>query len=256
MTGLSDIYIKGIRYRIQVIQDHPHNQWMIFLHDSLGCIKTWKTFPQKFADLSKLNILIYDRQGYGDSDTFDGKVRSNDYLEKEANVLIDILSYQGIEKPILFGHSDGGSIALIAAAKYKEYIKGIITVGAHVLVEEITITGINKAKEAYEYGDLKKKLLAYHGANTERMFYAWTDTWLSESFKSWNIEGLLPQIECSKLIIQGEFDEYGTIEHVNSITRNTRGKSQTFIVRKSWHSPHRDNPSIVLCGCLAFLENL
>lgn len=234
----------------------PNRSTIVFLHDSLGCIELWRDFPERVGALTQCNVLVYDRQGYGKSCGFSYAKRDINYLELEAEILNQLLDYWNIEHPILFGHSDGGSIALLTAAKYPEKIKAIITEGAHVFVEDITIEGIKEAVQRYETTDLKSKLEKYHGSNTENMFWAWANTWTTEEFRSWNIEHFLPMIQCSTLVIQGEKDEYGTLKQVESIVEKVSGAAETFIIPNSGHSPHKENPEVVLKQVIAYIEHL
>lgn len=223
-----------------------NNPTIIFLHDSLGCIELWRDFPEKVGKLTNCNVITYDRQGYGKSCQFSYDKRDNSYLEKEADILNELLDYWEINDAILFGHSDGGSIALITAAKYPNKINGIITEGAHVFVEDITIKGIEEAIEAYKTTDLKSKLEKYHGDKTEDMFWAWTSTWTSDEFKSWNIESFLPAIKCPSLIIQGKEDEFGSLLQVEKIINQTKGESEQLIIEKVKHTPHKEVPELIL----------
>ena len=193
---------------VKRIDAFPGKPTIVFLHDSLGCIDLWRDFPERVGEMTSCNVLIYDRQGYGKSCGFSNDKRNNQYLEAEAEVLNQLLEFWNIDQPILFGHSDGGSIALLTAAKYPSKIKAIITEGAHVFVEDVTIKGIKEAIHHYETTDLKTKLEKYHAKNTEAMFWAWAKTWTTEEFSSWNIEQFLFDIQCPSLIIQGEKDEY------------------------------------------------
>ncbi len=136
------------------------------------------------AELVNFNLLMYDRIGYGKSDPFFSTTRNNSYLETEADFLVKILEKLNIEKTILFGHSDGGSIALITAAKFPKYVVGVITEGAHVFVEDITINGIKEAVVSFQTTKLKQILEKYHGDKTEDIFNAWVDTWLSYRFRN------------------------------------------------------------------------
>lgn len=224
----------------------PGKPVLVLLHDSLGCIKLWRDFPEKMAQATGYTALVYDRQGYGQSSPFQSINRGLDYLEQEADVLERLLEKLQIVQAILFGHSDGGSIALIAAAKYKSRINAIITEGAHVFVEEVTLAGIREAVEAYQTTDLPQKLQKYHGTKTEPVFRAWTDTWLSDSFRSWNIEHFLPAILCPALIIQGEEDEYGTLAQVEAVAQQAQGPAQQLILPGIGHTPHREAPEQVL----------
>lgn len=226
---------------------------LIFLHDSLGCIDLWRDFPEKLGEATHCNIIVYDRQGYGKSCPFEERERENNYLEVEADVLNALIEKCGIEEAILFGHSDGGSIALIAAAKYPTYIKAVITEGAHIFVEDITLKGIREAVKTFQTSNLKEKLQKYHGDKTESVFWAWAKTWLSDEFKSWNIEGFLPQIKCPVLVIQGENDEYGSQAQVNGIVKQVSGKKEKYIIPSVGHTPHKEASEIVLKYVINFI---
>jgi pimeloyl-ACP methyl ester carboxylesterase len=226
---------------------------IVYLHDSLGCISLWRDFPQRLGNTVQANSFIYDRRGYGLSSPFDGTARQTDYMEKEAEQLIVLLDQCGIEHPVLFGHSDGGTIALLAAAKYPQRIKAVITEGAHVFVEEITLDGIVRAKEQYTMG-LKERLEKYHGHKTQALFEAWTETWLSDAYRDWNIEHFLPQIQCPVLVIQGTEDEYGSTEQVASIVRHTSGPAESCMIQNAGHSPHKQSEHWVIDRCYTFLD--
>ncbi|WP_247666410.1 alpha/beta fold hydrolase [Aquimarina sp. MMG015] len=229
---------------------------IIFLHDSLGCIELWRDFPNKIKKSTNFNVLSYDRQGYGKSERFSETKRSKDYLKKEAEILARLIDTLELKKVILFGHSDGGTIALLTASLYPEKVTGIITEGAHVFVEKETLQGIRKAKIAYKTTNLKDKLTKYHQNNTEDVFRMWTETWLSPSFLDWNIENYLSNIQCPSLIIQGENDEYGTLEQVYSIVRKTTGKSKSLIIPNIGHTPHKENSEVVIDKTTNFVLNL
>lgn len=247
--SLSEIAVKRIG-------NFPNRPTIVFLHDSLGCIDLWRDFPERVGELTECNVLLYDRQGYGKSCGFSYAKRDTNYLELEAEILNQLLDYWNIKQPILFGHSDGGSIALLAAAKYPEKIKAIITEGAHVFVEDITVKGIKEAIQLYETTDLKTKLEKYHGCNTEAMFWAWANTWTTQEFRSWNIENFLATIQCPSLIIQGVKDEYGTLKQVESIVEKISGITETFIIPNIGHSPHKESPEVVLKQVIDYIRNL
>lgn len=254
MLGNIQIQLDEIVYfRIDSFSNRPT---IVFLHDSLGCIELWRDFPKKLGELAKCNVIVYDRQGYGRSCEFASSKRDKYYLEQEADILNALLDIWKINDAVLFGHSDGGTIALIMAAKYPSKIGGIITEGAHVFVEDITIRGINEAVRLYNHSNLKTKLEKYHGPKTEKLFWAWADTWQSEEFKNWNIESFLSSIHCDSLIIQGEKDEYGTLIQVERIYNQTSGKSEKLIVPDCGHTPHKEYPEQVLTVGTEFIEKI
>ncbi|UUC47084.1 alpha/beta fold hydrolase [Flavobacterium cerinum] len=229
---------------------------LVFLHDSLGCTQLWRDFPEKLAEATQCNVLAYDRLGYGKSDPMPTYERAVNYLEQEASVLNELLTQLDINAIILFGHSDGGSIALITAAQYPERIKAVIAEAAHIFVEEVTLKGIREAMEAYTSTDLPLRLQKYHGDKVDLLFKAWTLTWTRSDFKNWNIESLLPQITCPLLFIQGEADEYGTLEQVHKTIRQVSGKSETYLIPDIGHTPHKEAPELTLLAAKRFIENL
>jgi pimeloyl-ACP methyl ester carboxylesterase len=241
---------------IKRIDNYPDKPTIVFLHDSLGCIELWRDFPQKLAELTACNVLIYDRQGYGKSCSLSYTKRDNSYLEHEADILNELLAYWKIDKAILFGHSDGGSIALISAAKYPAKIVGIITEGAHIFVEEVTLDGIKESIHLYQTTNLKTKLEKYHGNKTEQIFWAWAGTWTTNEFANWNIEKFLPAIKCPSLIIQGEADEYGTLKQVENTINRVSGKTEKYIIPNVGHTPHKENQDTVLKKVTEFVNQL
>ncbi len=248
-------FVKG-ELTIQHVKNIEDNQpTIIFLHDALGCIEIWRDFPKSLADKANCSYLVYDRLGYGkSSEDPDILNRDKEYLEKEANILLKIIDALKIKCPILFGHSDGGSIALIAAAKSKQ-IKGIIVEAAHIFVEDITLQGIRKVQKDYETTALRTRLSKYHGLNVNSVFKAWADTWLSEDFRDWNIEAFLPKITCPCLILQGENDEFGTLNQVEGIQSGVSGKVEKVIVENVGHIPHKENQAYILDIATKFIES-
>lgn len=200
--------------------------------------------------------MVYDRLGYGLSGNFTSNTRDNRYLEEQADVLVELLDHYQIESPILFGHSDGASIAIIAAGKYPNRIKAYIAEGAHVFVEEVTLEGIRTALQAYTTTSLREKLMRYHGEKTDAVFQAWTTTWLNPAFGSWNIEHFLPTTTCPSLIIQGSLDEYGSLAQVESLCNNSNGKAESYIIPNVHHSPHKEATDLVLARCHAFIAKI
>lgn len=229
---------------------------IVLLHDSLGCIALWRDFPNQLAGKTNCNVIVYDRQGYGKSCGFQYTERDNDYIEYEADILNALLDHWQLEKAILFGHSDGGSIALVAAAKYQKKIASVITEGAHIFVEDVTLDGINAAIAQYQTTDLKAKLEKYHGDKTDAMFWAWAATWTKAAFRSWNIERFLPSIACPLLVIQGESDEYGSLAQVEGIVSQTNGRAEKMILPDVKHTPHKENPEAVLQKTSDFLVSI
>lgn len=228
---------------------------LVFLHDSLGCVELWRDFPKQLAIASNCNLLLYDRLGYGKSAPMPTHERPTNYMELEADVLAELLEFLEIEEALLFGHSDGGTIALLTASKYPEKVKAVIAEAAHIFVEDITLQGIYKAITAYKTTNLPQRLEKYHGDKTETLFKAWTETWTRADYKNWNIESKLAAIRCPLLFIQGEADEYGSLQQVEKTIRQVNGKAEKFILPDVGHVPHKEVPQAVIEKTTEFILN-
>ncbi len=250
------VEVEGKKLFVKYIKTEANKPTLVFLHDSLGCIQLWRDFPLQLAEVLSYNVLIYDRWGYGQSEAMAGPNRSKNYLELEADLLHSLLIQLKIDEAILFGHSDGASIALIAASKYASKIKAVVSEAAHVFVETITLKGIQEAIESYKTTNLRERLAKYHGNKVETIFKAWTDTWTSADFSDWNMEHFLPAITCPVLIIQGEADEYGTLKQVEAIATQIGGQAEKLIIPNCGHSPHKENAKFTLERVTIFLRNL
>jgi pimeloyl-ACP methyl ester carboxylesterase len=225
---------------------------IVMLHEGLGSIAMWKDFPQRIAEATGCGVLVYSRYGHGKSAGLAEK-RPVDFMHQEAKVVLpDLLRQLEIERPILLGHSDGASIALIYAGTWPEHVRGLVLEAPHVFVEEFGLRSTRAIREIYESTELREKLARYHD-HVDEMFRGWNDIWLDPQFRSWNIEEYLSSITCPTLVIQGENDEYGTLAHVEAIQRRVPG-AQALILPRCGHSPHRDQPEITLDAICRFFR--
>lgn len=227
---------------------------LVFLHDSLGSIRQWKAFPRLLGEAADLDVLAYDRQGYGESDPYAGARRAKTYLETEADVLEKVLAARGIPRAVLFGHSDGGTIALLAAAKHPSRVAGIVVEAGHVFIEAITLAGIRDSLQAFHATDMRARLFKYHGEKVDALFENWSGTWLSEEFRRWNIEPILPAIRCPVLVIQGDRDEYGSEKQVDAVVDQVRGPAKKLMLAGIGHAPHREAPEACLEAAVEFFR--
>lgn len=254
ISGL--ISVNGKKLYTEFQNNYGNRPVIIFLHDSLGCAQLWRDLPGKLAAATQCNVLAYDRLGYGRSAPMPTHERPVNYLESEADVLNGLLTTLEIDHAILFGHSDGGSVSLIAASKYPERIKAVIAEAAHIFVEDITLKGIYKAIESYKNTSLPQRLEKYHGSKTDTVFRAWTETWTRSDYRDWNIEHFLPGITCPLLFIQGEADEYGTLAQVEKTISQVRGKAEKYIIPNAGHTPHKEAPENVFVKTTDYIRRL
>lgn len=226
---------------------------LVLLHEGLGSTGFWKDLPEALVARTGLPVFLYDRRGYGRSA---GSLlpRPLDYLEREAEkALPAVLAAAGIDRPVLVGHSDGGTIALLFAAAFPDRVAAVVAIAAHIFVEPATIAGIRGAVRAFETGDLRRRLERFHGPRTLEVFRAWAETWLDPRFARWTIEERLASVRCPALLLQGAEDEYATPAHLEAIARGVRGPVRALLLPAAGHSPHHQSREATLAAIGAFL---
>jgi pimeloyl-ACP methyl ester carboxylesterase len=270
-TNFEKVCVFGVNLEVLRIPSPSPTQLapIVFLHEGLGSIAMWRDFPQQLCQATCRAGLVYSRRGYGQSDPVpdvrgQGRLQS-DYMHKEAaQVLPELLRLCGIQRPILLGHSDGGTIALLHAAQFP--VEACIVMAPHLFVEDISVQAISAAREAYERGDLRTRLAKYH-ADVDCTFWQWNDIWLSSEFRSFNIEAECRKITCPILAIQGHDDPYGTMAQIDALGgiehnfSNQIGQSPAKNIRRvllkiehCGHSPHKDQPTQVIASICKFLS--
>jgi len=239
-------YITVHRRRLEVLRipGQPGLPELVFLHEGLGSVSHWRNFPARVAASTKCPVTVYSRYGSGQSDLLTAP-HSVRYMHDEAlETLPALLEQLQIENPILVGHSDGGSIAIIFAGSH-DRVRGLILLAPHVFVEDISVHSIAQAKVAYETTKLPA-MLARHHRNADRTFWGWNRIWLDPAFRSWNIEEYLPRITCPALVVQGLDDQYGTMAQVEAVQQKSQGPVEILMLPNCAHSPQRDQPEQVL----------
>ena len=213
---------------------------VVFLHEGLGSISMWRDFPRRLCDEHGLTGFVFSRYGYGRSTPKPvGERWGSGFMAEQADVVLPkLFGAVGIERPWLFGHSDGATIALLHAATHP--VAGVIAVAPHLFVEDVAIASIEKARVAYDTGPLREGLARHH-ADPDSAFRGWNDAWLAAEFRAWNVEREIEAISAPLLAVQGEGDEYGTLAQIRSIARRLP-KTRLLVLADCGHSPHRDQP--------------
>jgi pimeloyl-ACP methyl ester carboxylesterase len=250
------IQVAGHKLEYRLIPAHQLDRpTLVFLHEGLGSLAMWRDFPAKVAAATGCRTLVYSRYGYGESDVLTESFGVR-YMHDEALIALpELLDKLEIDKPMLVGHSDGGSIALIHAGGSGRAVAGLILMAPHVFVEELSVASIARAKVAFETTDLAQKLGKYH-RDPVKTFWGWNDIWLHPDFRAWNIEAYLPAINCPVLAIQGIDDEYGTLAQVEAIRRQASGAVDVLELADCRHSPHKDQPEATLNAMAVFVSAL
>jgi pimeloyl-ACP methyl ester carboxylesterase len=256
---MSDAHLVVAGHRLEVAWHGPPPDaapTLVFLHEGLGSVSGWRDFPALASAATGMGAFVYSRLGYGKSDPV-SLPRPLTYMQDEARlVLPDVLDAAGIRSCVLFGHSDGGSIALVFAASglpQAARVTKLVLEAPHVFVEDVSVRSIAAARESYQAGPLRERLARHHGTNVDAAFRGWNDAWLDPGFRAWNIEEHLPRVRIPSLVIQGEDDPYGTLAQVDAIERGAAGPVTRLVLPACGHTPHRDRPEDVLSALRSFL---
>ena len=227
---------------------------IVFLHEGLGSVSTWRDFPARIAQATGCGTLVYSKWGHGRSDPLPVP-RGVDFMHVEAlETLPALLDALDVHRPLLLGHSEGASIALIHAGGAGRPVEGIVAMAPHVMVEEANLEAIRQAQASFETTDLRERLVRHH-ADPEATFRGWNDIWLAPRFRGWNIEAYLPRIACPVLAIRGEDDEYGTMLQLER-TAQSVPDVQVLKLASCGHSPHRDQPEAVIEAVARFFNSV
>jgi pimeloyl-ACP methyl ester carboxylesterase len=229
---------------------------LVFLHEGLGCLDLWRDFPRQLSEATGLGAFAYSRLGYGRSDPVQ-LPRPLSYMHDEAALLAEVLVAAGVTEPLLVGHSDGASIAIIySGSEAQPPVRGLILEAPHLFAEEFGLNTIAQMADEFRTTDLPKRLARYHGENLQAAFWGWNRAWLDPGFRSWNIEEYLPRIHAPILVLQGLDDRFGTENQVKAIQRNAQGPVEVQMLAACGHSPHRDQPGTVLESMAGFVRRL
>jgi pimeloyl-ACP methyl ester carboxylesterase len=227
---------------------------LLFLHEGLGSVGLWRGFHQRVAAATGRRALAYSRFGHGYSDLPREK-RTPRFMHDEAATVVPALcSALRLERPVLVGHSDGASIALLRAAAARSDATGVVVLAPHAFVEDVGLGGVEQARHAYTEGDLRTRMARHH-RDPDVTFWNWNDVWLDDGFRDWDIRPELSAITCPVLAVQGTADPYGTVAHVEAV-RDAAGGPVEVLVLDCGHAPHLEQPEVTEQALVTFLATV
>jgi len=246
----------GYLYIKEWIPEQPLSEVpLIMLHDSLGCIGLWRSFPELLARKLSRHIITYDRLGFGKS-TARSELPSIDFIKEEASVFFPtIKKHCSIDKYMLLGHSVGGGMSLNIAATDKDCI-AVVSISAQAFVEDLTLKGIVDAKKMFNKPGQIDRLKKWHGDKAPWVLNAWTGVWLSPDFAQWNLDYCIKEVTCPVLIIHGENDEYGSNAFPEYIASNTSSITTQNIIKACGHMPHHEKTNEVIDSMITFINKV
>lgn len=229
---------------------------IVMLHEGLGCVALWRDFPQQVAEQTGMGVFVWSRQGYGQSDAAE-LPRPTDFMTHEAvDVLPKVLDLIGFQRGILFGHSDGATIAAIYAGSIADHrVRGLILMAPHFFTEPSGLAAISQARDEFSKGDMKARMAKYH-RDPEAAFRGWNDVWLSAGFKDWDVAEVIDYLRIPVLAIQGRDDQYGTLAQIEEIESRIYSPVDVEVLDDCKHAPHFEQPQKTLAAVTEFAERL
>ena len=260
MNGLSDsghLSVGGASLEYRMIGPRPDAApTIVMLHEGLGSVTTWGDFPHKVAEQTGAGVLVYSRAGYGKSSSV-ALPRPLDYMQREATeVLPRVLDAIGFRRGILFGHSDGATIAAWYGGSVQDHrVRGLILMAPHVFVEESNLDTIRKTVAAYQTTDLRARLARHH-ADVDAAFRGWSGAWLDPGFAGFDTTEALAYIRVPVLVVQGAADPYGTLAQVRVVEEECTCPVETTVLPGVGHAPHREKADATLGAVAAFADRI
>jgi len=255
--GLGSRSLEGVTVEYGYWPGDPRRPLLVLLHEGLGCVALWRDFPAALAAATGCGVFAYSRVGYGGSSPC-MLPRPLSYMEDEAQgFLPKLLAQLPASALVPIGHSDGGSIAAVNAGAMPDVrLRGVVLIAPHFFTEPEGLASIAAVRRSYREGDLRRRLVRYHGDNVDCAFHGWAESWLHPDFKQWDLTPFLPQIAVPTLLIQGEDDEYGTAAQLQTAERLIPAPVQSHVLAACGHSPHREQPDALCALIAAFIGRL
>jgi pimeloyl-ACP methyl ester carboxylesterase len=227
---------------------------LLFLHEGLGSVELWRDFPAEVATRTGHPAFVYSRRGYGRSEVAD-EAAEPDYMHREALVVLpEVVAAHARRTPILIGHSDGASIAIVYAGSGHP-VDGLVLIAPHVFAEEGGLESIRAVDAAFGSSDLAEKMARYH-VDPAATFRRWAGAWLDARFRAWNIEEYLVGIRCPILLVQCEGDEYGSLRQLDAIEAQVSGPVERLVLPGPGHSPHLTHSDPVTTATVRFVASI
>jgi pimeloyl-ACP methyl ester carboxylesterase len=246
---VTTVEVDGRRLEVLDLAGDPALSPVVMLHEGLGSVRLWRDFPQQLAAATGARVVAFSRFGHGDSDP-PPRPRTPCFMHEEAlDVLPQVLRAVGADEPVLLGHSDGASIALIHASQHP--VRALIAMAPHVFVEPMGLAEIRATREQYLNGGLRERMARHH-RDPDAAFFGWNDVWLDPEFPQWSIEDVLGRIDCPVLLIQGEDDQYGTMAQLDAIERAVKGPVER-VHLAARHAPHLEAPAETLAAAARYI---
>jgi pimeloyl-ACP methyl ester carboxylesterase len=244
--------VDGLRIEVADLPGDRARRALVLLHEGLGSVGLWRDFPQALHAATGRRVIAFSRFGHGRSDRPRAPRTPSFFHEEAHDVLPALLAALDAAEPILVGHSDGASIALVHAARHP--VSGLALLAPHVVLEESMIEPIRATRRDFEDGELRARMARHHD-DPNAAFYGWCDVWLDPAMRDWTLEPDAAAVSAPTLLIQGADDEYASLDQLDRLEARLRGPVSRLVV-PGGHSPHLEQAGAVVEAIAGFAEGL
>jgi pimeloyl-ACP methyl ester carboxylesterase len=246
------VTVDGLAVEVADLPGDGARRALVLLHEGLGSVGLWRGFPDQLHEATGRRVLAFSRFGHGRSEPPRAPRTPAFFHEEALEVLPALLEQIDAPEPILVGHSDGASIALIHAGAHP--VAGLVLLAPHVVVEDVTVDAIRETRRQFQAGELRERMARHHD-DPDAAFRGWCDVWLDPAFRDWSLEAEAEAVTAPALLVQGADDPYGTLDQLDRIQARVRGPVQRLVLAGG-HSPHLDQPQAVVEAIAAFVAPL
>jgi pimeloyl-ACP methyl ester carboxylesterase len=246
------VTVDGLTIEVADLPGDAARRPLVLLHEGLGSVGRWRDFPQQLHTATGRRVVAYSRFGHGRSDLPRAPRTPAMFHEEALDVLPALLAAIDAHEPLLVGHSDGASIALVHASRHA--VSGLALLAPHVVVEEIAVEAIRGTRRQFEDGDLRARMVRHHD-DPDATFHGWCDVWLDPAFRDWSLEADAEAVTAPLLLIQGADDPYGTLDQLDRVEQRVRGPVRRLVV-PGGHSSHLEQPELVVEAIAEFAAGL
>jgi pimeloyl-ACP methyl ester carboxylesterase len=222
---------------------------IVFLHGGWGY--AFYPLDDAIAGIAR-RFVIPDRTGYGQSRPPRRTELPRDFHAMYAGETEALLARLGIERCVLWGHSDGAVIAVHLAGRHPERYAGVVLEALHLDREKPRSREFftRMAKDPDAFGDrVVQKLAAEHGDDWRTIIQAGGEAWLAiAATPELDIfDGNLPRLrDVPALVLHGADDPRTEPGELDRLRRDVP-TAEVHVIAGATHAPHAEKGAAATC---------
>lgn len=249
-VATTQLKVSGLGIETLDLRDASPEPPLVLLHEGLGSVALWRGLPEELHRATGRRTIAFSRFGHGRSAPPPSPRTPAFFHEEALEVLPELLRRLAVREPVLVGHSDGASIAVIYAAHHP--VAALVLLAPHVFVEDVAVDEIRDTRKQFLSGGLRERMSRHHD-DPAAAFWGWCDVWLDPAFRPWTLDSETSRLTVPTLLIQGADDPYGSLAQLDRVEAHARGPIQRLVL-PGGHSPHVEHPVQVVQAISDFVS--